>query len=1013
MSAARSEAGGTRLFGGLARRIIRHPWYPIIFWVVVLVIALPFLSRLGSVTTNSADTTPSNSASATAAAELARLFPNSTSAASSTILLTGPNLTDANAQGVILNVSQALASDGSLTDVAGVATVYSEYSAYLVGQSRLAIGVVVAALAGASSVPAAVNASAALLWGPPAAYLAAWNATIAGGTPPPAANYPAYEAASASLGSNASAQAVLSAFYYGSASGAGFNATPACWTSTPLGGCADAVARAAEISLVPQFVPVVADQLVPYTALDTLGTANYTEWPSVRAASGIVIGTEAGISGSWTATVWSAFPGLAPTGAQLAGFVGGVVASTTLWREPLPVPYAIRSQFVDAAGTAQVVQVSFTVADDSTNASGGSPVYADLATIDSLVPGVVRASDRTGTIQYYQTGPAPLDLLTQTAVNSSLELVLPLTVGLLLVIAMLYFRSLTTPLVTFGVLGIALVLGLGGTVLIGTVWQHVDTTSLTLEEVFVLGVGTDYSIFLVARYREELVHGASSEDAIVRSVSWAGQSVATSGSTAIIATLALTFSGVALLAQWGAVLSLAILLTVLVSLTMIPACLKLLGPRIFWPSSGERFRRQSARVAERVRTERTYFYRAGRWTQRHPGATVGTILLISVPLVLIALSVPLSYDFYQQLPSGHGATVGLNELGDHFGPGFAVPSFALVSFAAPLVVGNQSNATEFSDVAALTSVANNTAGIASVGSLVGPSGASLADWLALPTLPAAAQQNLLGVLSGYVGNDGRTVLFDLTPSASGLSVGAVNAVNAVKAGFASYATSHPEVTGYSFGGGAPTIDDLATETNTATEYLVLAVSIGLLVVLLVVLRSWIIALMAIATIGISISWAWAVTYLVFQELLGFSLFFYVRTILFILILGLGIDYNIFLLTRVREERVKGRSSGDAAVEAVGRTGGIITAAAIILASAFGALLVGEFTLIRAIGFSVAVAVILDAMVVRTYLVPASLQLLGDRVWSLTGRKPKAAPAAPETSEAPAPTPADAPPAPTS
>src|SRR5208282_3991669 len=156
------------------------------------------------------------------------------------------------------------------------------------------------------------------------------------------------------------------------------------------------------------------------------------------------------------------------------------------------------------------------------------------------------------------------------------------------------------------------------------------------------------------------------------------------------------------------------------------------------------------------------------------------------------------------------------------------------------------------------------------------------------------------------------------------------------------------------------------------------------------------------TIALSISWAWSVTYLVFQLLLGFPLFFYVRTIMFLLILGLGIDYNIFVLTRVREERVKGASSSAAIVTAIGRTGGIITAAAIILASAFAALMIGQFTLIRAIGFSVAIAVVLDAMVVRTYLVPAALQLLGDRAWSLSGRR-----ARPTTPVAPGPEPAEA------
>jgi len=168
--------------------------------------------------------------------------------------------------------------------------------------------------------------------------------------------------------------------------------------------------------------------------------------------------------------------------------------------------------------------------------------------------------------------------------------------------------------------------------------------------------------------------------------------------------------------------------------------------------------------------------------------------------------------------------------------------------------------------------------------------------------------------------------------------------------------------------------------------MLVAVTIGLVLVLLVVLRSWILALMAVATIGLSITWAWALSDLVLQHLFGWPIFFYVRTILIMLVLGLGIDYNIFLLTRVREERLRGRSAEAATVEAVGRTGGIITAAALILACAFGALLVGEFTLIRAIGFAVAVAVLLDAMLVRTYLVPGTLQLLGERVWRLPGRR---------------------------
>jgi len=975
---------GVRLFGGLARWIVRHPVYPIVGWVVLLAVALPFLSHLNSVTTNSAENPPSSAPSVLAQHQFDRLFPNDTGGSSSTVLLYGPNLTDRHAQDAVENVTAKLVGDPSLEDVRSVATVYTAYAAYLVGEVELASGAIRGALP-------LVNGTSALLWGVPSSFLADWETLVASNTTEPAWhwNYPAYREAEADL-TNLTAQEVLSDFYAGNGSSlAGFNGSADCANQTIPDGalaCADSTTRANLAASLPFLGLPSPERTLASIALARMGIENFTNWTVVRAVGVAVVPGLSGLPAGWVGSVWAAFPDASPSTAQTVAYASAAVNASTLASEPLPVPKAIVHEFVNAAETASLVVVSFSVADDYTNSAGVQPVYRDLDRIAADTASALSASDPSGSIVYYQTGPAPLDRLTQDAVNASLALVLPLTVGLLLGISMLYFRSPLTPLVTFAGLGVALVLGIGGTVLVGTLISHVDTTSLTLEEVFVLGVGTDYSIFLVARYREELVAGRSSDEAIVASLSWAGQSVATSGSTAIIVTLALAFSGIALLSQWGMVLSLAILITMLLSLTLVPAALKLLGPRIFWPMTGERFRRRAAAVNGRARRGDTYFYRAARLTQRRPGSVVAAVLLVSAPLVAVALTVPVSYDFYAQLPSQQPATDGLANLSQQFGPGFAVPSFALVTFAAPLVTNNVSNATEFVDLQILTSTANNTSGIESVTSPVGPYGASMEAWLTLASAPPANRSNLLGVLASYVGTDGRTVLLTFQTTDAGLSSGAVAAVQSVAGSFDGFQSGHPEVAGVVFGGGAPVIRDLADETTFATEVMIVAVTIGLVCVLLAVLRSWIIALMAVGTIGLSIGWAWAVTDLLFQDLLGFPLFFYVRTILVVLVLGLGIDYNIFLLTRVREERVRGRASGPAAAEALGRTGGIITAAAVILACAFGALVVGEFTLIRAIGFAVATAVLLDAMVVRTYLVPAALQLLGDRAWNLTGRR---------------------------
>lgn len=978
---------GVAAFSALARLVLRRPWVVVVLWIVLLLVALPFLSRLGYVTTSSTQSLPANAPSAAADAELARLFPSENVPASSILLFVGPNLTGAQGQLLLLHVTTALAHDRALVDVASIESVYTAYASFLAEQTSLAADAIALAERGSPNVTTAVQAVAAELWGPPQAFLQTWGSLVNNSTGPPSAeNAPAYNTTLAGLGNSSAEREVLNAFYAGTnASMPGFNVTGAdCASGFPnwseVVACADGSARSNLFALLPSLpgMNVSVGQVV----LASLGAENATNPSAQLSTASTLVGGVAGFPSSWIRAVWATFPAGPPTAREAASFANGTVANSTLSNEPLPVPASLSASFVNAAGTASLVLVGFSVDDGASNATGGAPVDHDLSEIDRQVGLMIATFAPGGNVRFYQTGPAPLDELSSEAVSSSLALVLPLTVGLLLGITMIYFRSPVAALAAFAGLAIALVLGLGGTVLVGSLVTHVDSTAIVLEEVFVLGVGTDYSIFLLARYREELVRGRSSEEAIVGAVTWAGQSIATSGSTAIIVTIALTFSGVALLSQWGMVLSIAILITLVAALTLLPAVLRLLGPRVLWPMTGDRFRRVAAVANERTASRSTYFYRAARAAERRPVLIVGAIVLVSVPLVAVALQAPISYDFYDQLPAGHEATQGLSELGQEFGPGFSVPSYALVTFATPLVFANTSNGREFSDVGTLTAIASASSGIAQVRSPVGPFGASLASWDQLANASFATRTNLMGVLGNYLGDDGRTVLFRLQTSGAGLSLAAVRAIDGLRASFDAFGASHPEVAGIVFGGGAPSIEDIANQTALATEVMLVAVTIGLIVVLLAVLRSWIIALMAVATIGLSISWAWAASDLVLQQLFSVPLFFYVRTILIMLVLGLGIDYNIFLLTRVREERLRGRSAGAATGEAVGRTGGIITAAAIILASAFAALLAGEFTLIRSIGFAVAVAVTMDAMVVRTYLVPASLQLLGDRAWKL-------------------------------
>ncbi|HXQ94180.1 MAG TPA: MMPL family transporter [Thermoplasmata archaeon] len=989
---------GARAFGRLGRGIQRHPWYPVIFWILLLLVALPLLPKVGTVTTNSATTLPHSAPSAVAAREIAQLFPNETAGSASYVLLVGSNITSPQDQAATVAVSGRISGDTSLAYLAGVSSLYSAYGGYLGGTAELANRVIVGGATGPDSVLLPINQSAQLLWGPPAAFVANWQAQLVAnpGRSPSASNLPAYNLTITSLGGNASATAVLNAFYTG-AGGSGFNGSANCAAApAAVVPCADSAARVGESSLLPTLVPNASARLVPSIVLGGLGLENFTSWPNLRSVASTVLATGAGLPAGWISQVWSGWPSSGPTAAAAVRWGAQLANTTPVASYPLPIPLSIRQQFLSADGTATLLIVAYSKDDGYTTASGSTPVFSDVLELNRVVPAALASAGVSGTVQYYQTGGAALDQNESTDLSSSLSIVLPLTLLVLVLITIAYFRAPLAPLITFGALGLALGLATAGVVVVGTLVAHVDVTSIELVTTFVLGVGTDYAIFLVARYREELIAGRTREEALITSTTWAGQSIATSGGTAILATLALTLSGVTLLSQWGSVLSLAILITVLISLTLIPALLVIIGPRIFWPQTGAKFEAAPAQRRAKLASESGYFYRAGRLSQRRPKTIVAVVLLVSIPLLYVAINVPESYDFYGQLPAGHPATNGLAELNEKFGPGFAFPSDVLVTFSAPLVVGTTPNAVEFGDLAALTRTFSATAGVARVGSPVGPTGAALGAWLNWSTAPASVQATLSGTLAPYLGNDGRTVWLTVVSSSPGLSSDSVHLLHTIESSASAFASGHPEITGLAYGGGASETSDIQAQTSLALQRMAILVSIGLLVVLFVALRSYLIPPMAVATIGLSIGWSWAITYLVLDLGFGVPLFYFVPVILFVLILGLGIDYNIFLLTRVREERLRGRASTEAVVEAVGRTGGIITAAAVILASAFAILITGNFLLLRAIGFAVATAIILDAMVVRTYLVPALLHLLGDRVWGLRKSdtvRPAAAPSA--------------------
>ncbi|MCI4324204.1 MAG: MMPL family transporter, partial [Thermoplasmata archaeon] len=807
-----SGGTGERAFGRLGRFIVRHPWYPIIFWVVILLIALPFLSQLGNSTTNSTTSLPATAPSSIANAAIAKAFPNGTGGSSSIVVLVGANLTGTAGQASVMALDRSISSDPNLQDLAGVTTLYTAYTQYLVGQVSIGLSTLTGATRGPTSVLPEVNSTSTLIWGPPTTFVNDWLALIQSNSSIPAQNfsYEALEQANATYHDNASLQLVLSSFYYGYRDeGGGFNGTAHCATSpSTVVSCADNVGRDNLASLLPRTGTLASQRIVPGLVLNDLGIENATSWPAIQGLTLVLLGETSGVSTPWLTELWTEFPSLGPSLIAVGAWSEDVVDNGTVASYPLPVPPSLAAGFLSSDGQAELVLVDFTQPSGYIDSHGNMPIYSDVDEINRIGPSTVAQAAPGSGIAFYQTGGAALDENENTDLSQTLALVLPLTIIVLIGITMVYFRTPVAPALTFSGIAIALVLGLAGVVLIAHAITKVDVTSLELEDTFVLGVGTDYSIFLVARYREEITRGVDSKDAVVASVTWAGQSIATSGTAAAIATLALAFSGVALLSQWGIVLSLAVLVTVLISLTMVPAFLTLLGPRMFWPNTGERFRQQQQVANERFRAEGTYFHRAARLSQKRPKTIIAFVLLVSIPLIYIAVISPLSYNFYQQIPAGQPATNGLAELNSHFGPGYAFPIEVLVTFTSPLVVGNQTNASEFVALDNLTTTFNRTPGVDYVNSPTGVGGAPLNTWLDFEALPPATEASLGELLTPFVGAGGTSVLLTVVPNASGLSYTAVTLVNQLSGDIYNFQLDHPSASAVYFGGGAATTRDL-------------------------------------------------------------------------------------------------------------------------------------------------------------------------------------------------------------
>ncbi len=510
-------------------------------------------------------------------------------------------------------------------------------------------------------------------------------------------------------------------------------------------------------------------------------------------------------------------------------------------------------------------------------------------------------------------------------------------IGLLvaLMVLLVVFGTLVAAVLPIGLSLVAVGAGIGGiTLLAGT--MDVSTSAISVAGIVGLGVGVDYALFVIARYRENRSSGLDNHTALARAMGSSGAAVVLAGGTVIVATAALAITGLGVLTSIGLSTALMVLFAVAVAVTLLPALLALLGDRIDKGRIGRRRRPAKA-------FDDTVWWRFGHRVSARPwpylvGAVV-TLVAIAIPAFSLQTAFPAAGD----APAHTTHRQAYDLLTEGFGEGVNAPLLVVADLSEPGV--------DAADVVALTQQITDVPGIVSVG----------------PPLTSA---------------DGDTVVLTATPTTGPADPDTSATIDRVR----DVMPGNVDVTGIT-----ALTDDLNAQLSDTLPLFVGAVIAVSFLLLMLVFRSIAVPLKAAVMNLLSIGGAYGVLVVVFQwgwgaELLGLEgptpITSIIVVIMFPILFGLSMDYEVFLLSRIKEEYDRTGDNAESVARGLAGTGRVVTSAALIMVVVFLSFVASPVPSLKMLGLGLAVAILIDATVVRMVLVPAAMALLGDANWWL-------------------------------
>ena len=519
----------------------------------------------------------------------------------------------------------------------------------------------------------------------------------------------------------------------------------------------------------------------------------------------------------------------------------------------------------------------------------------------------------------------------QDASKTTLALVLLGTILLIVILLGLIFRSVIICVMPLLTVGLVSIIATGFIAWANDIFDlKADSSVQEILVVVLFGIGTDYILFLLFRYRERLRLGEDPKTALVNAMERAGEAIASAGGAVIVAFMALVLSSLSVFRSIGPALAIAVAVTLLAALTLVPAVVALLGRRLFWPTK-----------KYLIEPEGAQFARIGRALGKRPGLFAAASGLVLAVLAVFALGFTPSFDFNSSLPAKAESTKALKTLEAHLPAGETSPITVMLE--------------------------------SSTGRPVDPR-----------LLPAYA--TALGRATGIdqvapavVSKDGKVALFSAVLSDSPTSQKAEDNVEGPIRTAAHEAA--PAGTRAYVGGQTSVFVDLGKAM--ARDYSVVfpVAALIILLILALLLRAIVAPLYLMASVGLGFAGTLGATVVLFQHIKSESgLFFLLPIYIYMFVVALGTDYNILMIARLRDESRLGKPPREAAAEAVKHAGPTIASAGLALTGSFATFMFAGNTLFVSLGFSLAFGIFVAAFVMAMFFTPALTTLIGHAAW---------------------------------